>query len=138
MEATTTLNSLISLLVVEDDDESREILVAILSRKFPDVTVYSANNGRTGLELFKTHTPDIVITDINMPELNGLQMADKIRAIRPDIKLIVLTADTGKATMENSVGKGFEVDHYILKPVDFGVLFAVIEQCIGEIAHQKF
>jgi len=138
VETISSLNPYISLLIVEDDDESREILVAILSRKFPDVTVYSAHNGRSGVDLFKTHMPDIVITDINMPEMSGVQMAGKIRAARPDTKLIVLTADTGKATLEDSVGKGFEVDHYILKPVDFGELLAAIEQCIAETSpHQS-
>ncbi|HBG08307.1 MAG: hypothetical protein A2075_01545 [Geobacteraceae bacterium GWC2_58_44] len=127
----------ISLMIVEDDENSREILVAILPRKFPDVTVYSAENGRTGLELFKTHTPDIVITDINMPELGGVQMAEKIRAIKPDIKLIVITADTGKVTLEHAVGKGFQVNHVILKPIDIAGLFAVIEECISATALHK-
>lgn len=138
METISNLNSLISLLVVEDDDESREILVAILSRKFSHATVYSAHNGKCGMDLFEIHMPDIVITDINMPEMSGVQMAGKIRAIRPGTKLIVLTADTGKATLEDSVGSGLEVDHYILKPVDFGELLTAIEQCIAETSpHQS-
>jgi YesN/AraC family two-component response regulator len=138
METRPDLNPTISILLVEDDNDTREILAGILPRKFPDVTVYSANNGRTGLELFKTHTPDIVITDINMPEMSGVQLADKIRASKVDTKLIVLTGDTGQAALESAVGKGLEVDYFILKPVNFGELFAAIEQCITETAlHQS-
>lgn len=126
-----------SILIVEDNEESREILAAIIPRKFPGVAVYAANNGRTGLEMFKTHTPDIVITDINMPGLNGVQMADRIHAVNPDTQVIVLTADTGKATLEESVGKGLVVGHFILKPVDFGELFVAIERCLGDTALRK-
>jgi YesN/AraC family two-component response regulator len=124
----------ISILLVEDDSDTLEVLAKIFPIKFPDVALHTAINGRAGLELYKTHTPDIVITDVNMPELSGVQMADKIRAIKPDVKIIVLTAKTGKASLEHAVGEGFEIDHYILKPVNFGILFAAIEQCIGEVA----
>jgi YesN/AraC family two-component response regulator len=124
----------ISILFVEDDKATLDIFASIIPVKYPDVTLHTANNGKTGLELFKTHMSDIVVTDINMPEMGGMQMAGKIRAIKPGVKIIVLTADTGKAALENAVGEGFEIDHYILKPVNFGQLFAAIEQCLGEIA----
>ncbi|HXE95530.1 MAG TPA: response regulator [Dongiaceae bacterium] len=127
---------LISILLVEDDNDTLEILAAIIPVKFPDVALHTAVNGKTGLELFKTHLPDIVVTDINMPEIGGVQMVGRIRAIKPDAKIIVITADTGKATLEDAVGEGFEIDHYIMKPIDFGVLFAAIEQCLGKIAQR--
>jgi YesN/AraC family two-component response regulator len=72
-----------------------------------------------------------------MPEVNGVLMADNIRAIKPGTKFIVLTGDTGKLTLEASVGNGFEINHYIAKPVDFQELFAAIEQCVGEITHPQ-
>lgn len=126
----------ISILLVEDDQDTLKVLATIFPIKFPDIALHTAINGRAGLELFKTHLPDIVVTDINMPEMGGVQMADRIRAIKPETKIVVLTADTGKATLEDAVGEGFEVDHYITKPVNFGILFAAIEQCIDEIAQQ--
>jgi YesN/AraC family two-component response regulator len=126
-----------SILLVEDEKLTLDLLTKILTRKFPDVPLYTASNGRTGLELFKAHTPDIVITDINMPEMGGMQMVAHIRAIKPGIKFIVLTGDTGKLSLEASVEKGFEIDHYIVKPVDFQELFAAVEQCLGEISQQN-
>jgi DNA-binding response OmpR family regulator len=137
MEAISDPMPLISILYVEDDMDTLELLTTILADKFPDVALYSASNGRMGLELFKEHLPDIVITDINMPELNGVQMTDKIRAIKPDAKIIVLTADDGKATMEYAVGKGFEIDHYILKLIDFRVLFAAIKWCLERLPNKS-
>jgi len=136
MEPKSNPDPLISILLVEDDKASRDVLVTILARKFPAVSLYSAVNGRTGLELFIEHKPDIVITDINMPEMGGAQMAGKIRAIKPDTKFIVLTGNTGKVALEHAEGEGLEVDHYIQKPVDFGMLFGAIEKCLGELAQQ--
>src|SRR5690242_8918379 len=105
----------ISILVVEDEAITLEFLVTTLARKYPHIAIYKALNGRTGLESFKTHTPDIVVTDINMPEISGVQMADKIRDVKPDTKFIILTGDTGKLALEASVGRGFKIDHYIDK-----------------------
>jgi len=116
-----------SLLLVEDDPVILEIQVTILRKKFSEVVFHSAVNGRLGLELFRSLSPDIVITDINMAEMCGVEMSHCIRAIKPDTKFIALT---GKSPDEI----GFEFDHYILKPVLFQDLFATIEQCIGEIA----
>jgi len=128
----------VSILVVEDEAITLEFLVVTLAKKYPDVTIHKALNGRTGLELFKTHRPDIVITDINMPDISGVQMADKIREIKPETKFIVLSGDTGKLSLEASIGNGLKIDHYIEKPVDFLDLFEAIEQCFGEIGQQIY
>lgn len=137
MESMYNPMPLISILLVEDEELTLKPLATILIKKFPDIALYTAINGRTGLELFKKHTPDLVITDINMPEMGGVQMADKIRAIKPDTKFIVITSGTGKLVLQDSVEKELKINHYIVKPVSFGVLFAAIEQCLGGIAQQK-
>ena len=134
MELTSGKMPSVTVLIVEDDKDSREILNILLHKKFRDVTLLTAIHGLDGLELFKKHLPDIVMTDVNMPEMGGVQMAEKILEIKPGTKIIMITADTGKAALENSIGKGFKADHYVLKPVDFQKLFAAIEQCIADIA----
>jgi YesN/AraC family two-component response regulator len=121
----------ISILVVEDEVLTLEYLVTTLARKFPDVTLHKASNGSKGLDLFNMHAPDIVITDINMPDMGGLQMAEHIHAIKPDTKFIVLTGDSENLTLKDSAGNAFEIDHYIVKPVFFQELFAAVEQCMG-------
>jgi len=136
MESITNTLPAISILIVEDETTVLNLLGNILSRKFPGITLHRAVNGKKGLELFNAYLSDIVITDINMPEMDGVQMAGKIRAIKPDTKFIVLTGDTGRLVLQDSVEKGFEFDHYIVKPIGSQELFAAIEQCIGEIAHQ--
>lgn len=134
MEPTSVSMPSLTLLIVEDDKDSRDILTAILSRKFSAVRMHSAINGRDGVEQFKKLLPDILVTDVNMPEMSGLELAEIVRQIKPETKIIVITADTGKAALEDSIGEGFQIDHYVLKPVDFQKLFLAVEQCITEVA----
>lgn len=129
----SSINPSISILIVDDDKVSMNIILAMIVKKFLGLTVHCAHNGKHGLELFREHTHDIVITDIKMPMLDGVQMAVEIRKIKTDAKLIVLTGETRKAILEETVGKFVQIDHYIIKPVEFGALFAAIEQCLGEI-----
>jgi YesN/AraC family two-component response regulator len=83
------------------------------------------------------HTPDIVLTDINLPELNGFQMADKIRMIKPDVKIIVLSADTGKSFLNLTTEEKTGINHFITKPIIFELLFTAIDECIAAIAHSS-
>jgi two-component system response regulator YesN len=92
----------VSILVVEDEAITLEFLVATLARKYPAATIHKALNGRIGLEQFETYMPNIVITDINMPGISGMQMAGKIRELKPGTKIIVLTGDNRKLTSEAS------------------------------------
>jgi YesN/AraC family two-component response regulator len=131
MESMAASGLPISILVVEDEVITLEFLVTTLARKYPSITLLRATNGRMGLELFKTHAPEIVITDINMPDMGGLQMAEQIHTIKPKTKFVVLTGDSEKLTLKDFAGNAFEIDHYIVKPVFFQELFAAVEQCMG-------
>jgi YesN/AraC family two-component response regulator len=99
----------------------------MMAREFPGVTVYTAENGQIGLELFKEHKPEIVITDINMPVMDGIEMAGRIKAVKSDTRFIVLTGYSEKNYLEKFSAIGFY--KYIIKPVDLDTLFAVIEKC---------
>jgi YesN/AraC family two-component response regulator len=83
------------------------------------------------VELFKEHTPDIVITDISMPVMDGIQMAGEIKSLKNDTKFIVLTGYSEKDY--SSEISEFGIKECILKPVVFKRLFAAIENCIDEI-----
>ena len=122
------INSAPSILVVEDDSTTCVMLGTIIRHKFPDAAVYLAENGSIGAELFSEHTPELVITDINMPVMDGIEMATRIRALRPDARFIVLTAYSSKDYFERFSEIGF--CEYLLKPVQFPALFAAIEKCL--------
>lgn len=137
MELKTDSPPSISILFVEDDELILELQSSILFVRFPDVMLYTAINGRLGLELFKAHTPEIVITDINMSEMCGVRMAENIRAIKPETKILAITGRSGEYMLRNTEGKMVEFDHVFVKPVDLTELCAVIEQCIGEIKQRR-
>lgn len=120
-----------SLLFVEDDAMICLAIGRMIARQFPDINVYTAENGQIGLELFIKHTPEIVITDINMPVMDGIEMAGKIKSIKTGTKFIVLTGYSDKDYLEKFSDIGFE--DYIVKPLDLEKLFAVIEKCRTEI-----
>jgi len=127
----------ISLLLVEDCEITLKSYTTVLSMLYPDVTVYTACNGTQGLELFKAHMPDIIITDLHMPEMDGRQMAENIRAIKPETKIIVVTGDSGRLEQMDLAENRFIPDHLFEKPIDLQNFFAAIKQCKEEIVRNK-
>lgn len=108
----TNLSS-IRVLYVEDDLETREELQFILTHYVAEL--YTAKNGREGLALYREHFPDIVVTDIQMPEVNGLSMAADIRAINPDQPIVILSAYNDVEYLFRALE--LEIQHYITKPI---------------------
>lgn len=139
MEAATNSSASISILFVEDDEMILGLQLALLIARFPDVVFHTAVNGKLGLDVFKAHTPDIVLTDINMSDMCGVEMSENIRSIKPDTKFIAITGKSGefgkneKNILRNSAGIDFEFDHVIVKPVDLSELYSDIEQCMCEL-----
>ena len=126
----------LAVLLVEDDEAAREILASMLALRFPQLTFHLADNGKAGLVSFAEHLPAIVITDVNMPIMSGIRLAEEIKLISDGVKLIVLTAFSDKASVETSGAAGIGISHYLMKPVDYRKLVLVIEQCLGELTAQ--
>jgi YesN/AraC family two-component response regulator len=112
----------ISLLYVEDEAVPRERLAAILRRRVREV--HLAGDGQEGLEVFTRIKPDIVVTDIRMPRLSGLDMIREIKQAGPDTRIIVISAFSDVDLLLKSIE--LEVDGYILKPVEADRLFSVL------------
>jgi YesN/AraC family two-component response regulator len=125
-------SGVISLLVVEDDRTVRTLLGMIIARKFPDVVIHMAEDGRAGLELYKEHAPQIVVTDISMPVMDGLQMSREIRLLGAAAKIIVVTAYDNSDCFDTFHQIG--VEGFIVKPIAFEKLFSAIETCLAEVA----
>ncbi|RLA81090.1 MAG: DNA-binding response regulator [Epsilonproteobacteria bacterium] len=108
----------IDILVAEDEDELREYLVEYLQIFFKHV--YSASSGDKAYKLYLSKKPDIILTDINMPNLDGLSMVSKIRLQDSDTKIIVMSAysDTDKLLQAVELN----LIKYLIKPIDFQVL----------------
>lgn len=116
------------ILVVEDEVKARESMINILSERFSKVI--GAQNGDEGLKKFKKFKPDLVITDIAMPIMDGLDMAREIKEISDDVPIVVLSAYSEKERLLRSIDIG--IDKYLIKPVDIEELFKVLDYLIGE------
>ncbi|EOK0379318.1 response regulator transcription factor [Campylobacter jejuni] len=116
------------ILVVEDEIKTRESLINVLSERFSKVI--GAQNGDEGLKKFKKFKPDLVITDIAMPIMDGLDMAREIKEISDDVLIVVLSAYSEKERLLRSIDIG--IDKYLIKPVDIEELFKVLDCLVGE------
>ena len=119
----------LKILYVEDDLVHREELSDYLSRRVG--RLYLAENGEQGLEKFETVNPDLVITDLRMPKMSGIELAEKIREINKTVPIIVLTALSDKDTILETVKIG--ILDYVLKPVDVKELIKVIRKAVSTI-----
>jgi len=104
-----------SLLYVEDDKDIAQAFITYLSKIFNEV-VY-AENGEEGLELYKQGNYELVITDINMPKMNGLDMSAEIKNINSHQNIIVVSAHSEVEFFLNSIKLG--IDGYIIKPINY-------------------
>ncbi|EAL5672214.1 DNA-binding response regulator [Campylobacter jejuni] len=116
------------ILVVEDEIKTRESLINVLSERFSKVI--GAQNGDEGLKKFKKFKPNLVITDIAMPIMDGLDMAREIKEISDDVPIVVLSAYSEKERLLRSIDIG--IDKYLIKPVDIEELFKVLDCLVGE------
>ncbi|MGM8975544.1 butyrate response regulator transcription factor BumR [Campylobacter jejuni] len=116
------------ILVVEDEIKTRESLINVLSERFSKVI--GAQNGDEGLKKFKKFKPDLVITDIAMPIMDGLDMAREIKEISDDVPIVVLSAYSEKERLLRSIDIG--IDKYLIKPVDIEELLKVLDCLVGE------
>lgn len=114
----------LSILYVEDSYVNREYTLKILEQRFPDII--TAEDGQQGLELFEKHRPDIVITDVRMPVMDGITMAGKIKEIQHDAPIIITSAFGDREVLMQSIRTG--VTRFIMKPIHMQELLATLDE----------
>ncbi len=117
----------LTLLYVEDNQESRESTYILLDQLFNKVIV--AQDGEDGLEKFKNNEVDFIITDLNMPVMNGITMVDNIKQINPNIPVIVLSAHDEQVYIDKSYNVG--ANFYLNKPIEMTKLFETIYEIVN-------
>jgi len=122
----------LKLLYVEDNEDSREATQLVFEEFFSQIII--GVDGQDGYEKFQTNDVDIIITDINMPRLDGLQMIDKIRQIDKDIPILVLSAYNESGYFMESIKIG--VEGYLLKPIDLNQFLSALKGITGKIKLQ--
>lgn len=116
----------LTVLYVEDEEDIRENLECCFSSMFKKCI--TAKDGREGISKFMQFQSkiDVVITDLNMPHIDGINMIKKIKSINPKIACIITTAYSDKQYLIDSINYG--VNHYILKPFKIEALFKEVEK----------
>ncbi len=123
----------IKLCIVEDDINALKSLEELL--KMDGFTVYSYNDPLKAYQFLKNNEIDIVISDIKMPEISGLQLLEKIKKELPNIDVILMTAFGDINNAVEAVKKG--ASDYILKPINYDELLQSIKK-IAELRHLKY
>lgn len=123
-----------TILVVEDNPQLQQHIVEILS---PTYCILTADSGKAGLELAQSEMPDIIISDVMMPEMDGFELTNRIKSEEQTchIPIILLTA---KIDLESQLkGLTFEADHYLTKPFSVEVLTLTVRNLLLALARQS-
>ncbi|MGB5918711.1 response regulator transcription factor [Arcobacter sp. F2176] len=123
----------IKILYIDDEQFIREDAVEYLS--FYCDNVYEASDGLDGLEKYKELKPDIIITDIKMPKLNGIEMIKEIRKSDKNTKIIIATAFLETSYLLEAIELG--LIKYLVKPIMEDALLPVLESCTDDIIQKS-
>ncbi len=127
----------LKILYAEDDEEAREELTDVLKRRVG--RVYVCENGARGLELYNDYKPDIIIADYYMPEMDGIEMINRIHEQDDNIAAVIISAVRETDTIIRAIDAG--IYKYILKPVNvqelLGVLRELAEELYGSRKHKS-
>ena len=113
MSKVTSTQSGLRVLIIEDSEEIVEAIAACLQLRWPHSAVAGAADGMRGIELLKSEPYDLVILDINLPDIDGFEVLNRLRRFI-DVPVIMLTV-RGEAT-DRARGLEMGADDYIVKP----------------------
>lgn len=112
------------ILYIEDDEDTKEEISLFLKPKCD--SLYVASDGEEGLELFKKHSFDLIISDVSMPKLNGIKMAQAVREIDSSVPIIFISAYSEVEYLKASLD--MRITAYITKPIDLKLLSTKIDE----------
>jgi two-component system response regulator YesN len=123
------------VLIVDDEEDTRIGLKLLIDwEKQGFIVTDVATNGIEALELYQSVKPSLVITDIKMPVMDGLELASRIRGLNEEVKIIILSGYSDFALAKTAIK--FGVNNYLLKPVDEMELITALEEIREELFEQ--
>jgi len=126
---------MLKLMIVDDEQIEREGLKAILAKGCPGIAIELAKNGAAAIELARSYEPDLILMDIKMPGINGLEAAERIRDEFPRIKFIMVTAYETFDYAKTAIKIG--VEDYLLKPSHAGEIVETVSRVMHAIAEER-
>jgi YesN/AraC family two-component response regulator len=135
MQTASSAKKKLRVLIADDIQETRRNTRLMLAT-IDDVEVVAiASNGLQAVQLAKEHYPDILLLDINMPELDGLSAYREIARVHPDIGCIVISAEKDTTTLRNAISVG--VQEYLFKPFTIEELETAISRVYGRVVKTR-
>ena len=121
------------ILVIDDDAEIRTLVKKFLVMDGHEVD--KAENGAVGLKMAGLHQYDLVITDVIMPEQDGIGVIMELKQLFPDMRIIVMTGGSAKLSIDHllTMTKLMKADRSIAKPLDFEKLHATVREVLGAV-----
>lgn len=117
----------LSILFAENDADMLSHVWHILSPVCREL--YTAQNGKIAFELFKTKIPDLVLTDISLPAMSGLELTRQVKQLRPSVPVIVISAKSDSEHLMQAID--LNVDGYLSKPLNIEKFFYVLQRQAG-------
>lgn len=117
----------VKVLLVEDDEDNRLLLAEVLA--VAGHTVHPAATGTEALRILAEHPVDVVVTDLGLPGMGGLEMARAARQLAPGVPVVLVTGWGDREDVEGARGR--EVDAVLMKPVDPDALIAVVGKMVA-------
>ncbi len=115
------------ILLCEDEKDAQEFLAKMLTRN--GYEVLCATDGQTALTQTKENPPDLIITDIRLPKIDGIDVVREIRTFNKTVKIIFLTAFESSEIQKEA--SRYDISDYLIKPVSFESLIAKVKQTVG-------
>lgn len=122
----------LKVLLVEDEENITRLLKDAIGENFHSFII--AKDGLEGIALFKKRRPDVVITDIEMPNLSGLEMAKELKQLDPNITIIMISAFSEKEKFLSAIDVG--ISKYFMKPFEPDDILEYIEQIVPKISNK--
>ena len=122
-----------TILYIEDDEGVRVVSLRILKRMFKDV--FEASDGQEGYNLYLKEKPDIILTDIKMPKMDGIELAKKIREKDEKVKIIISTAFSDEKYLLDAVE--LKLERYLVKPLTKRNLIPALQKAVLNISKEK-
>jgi len=119
----------ISMLIVEDQDFMRQMLREYLQSAYPDAAIIEAANGARALELCGSHSPQLVLMDVGLPDANGIVLSAQVKEMLPDTAVIIVSQHAGLAYVERARAAGAFA--YITKDKVYRELLPTVSRALG-------
>jgi DNA-binding response OmpR family regulator len=122
----------LKILIVDDDADMRQILLCALE---PLADVSSAADGREGLRLLKAERPKLLLLDVAMPEMDGIEVLASARAFDPNLVVVMLTAESDLAVAKRTLDLGART--YVTKPFAIDVVYGEVRRLLDEMTRGR-